>query len=286
MHCGIKSNDEYSFNNFFDTVIDIYKDYPILKKNRDEIETVLYEEIKRFSSTITDGEEKYFKFVNNISGKDAFLLHSSYGFPIELLEELVRRDGKNLDKQGFEEEIQRHQEISRAGAEKKFGGHGITKGDLTAANEEELAIKIKYHTTTHLLQASLRTILGEGVHQAGSDINAERLRFDFSFERKMTTDEIKQVDDLINDAIRQNLSVSVDEMKYDDAVKSGALAFFKLKYPENVTVYTIGDTSEPFSREVCGGPHVQHTGEIGQIKITKEEAVSAGIRRIRVQLTK
>jgi len=135
------------------------------------------------------------------------------------------------------------------------------------------------------LQASLRKVLGESVYQAGSDINSERLRFDFSLERKMMPEEIKQVVNLINEAIKQDLPVSMEEMKYDDAVKSGALAFFKLKYPENVTVYTIGELSSPFSKEVCGGPHVQQTGEIGPVKIIKEETVSAGIRRIRVQLT-
>ena len=131
----------------------------------------------------------------------------------------------------------------------------------------------------------MRKILGDSIKQSGSDINAERLRFDFTLDRKMTTEEIKQVEDLINRAIKQDLIVNSEEMSFDEAIKSGALAFFKLKYPEKITVYTIGNKNNYFSREVCGGPHVQHTGEIGGIKIAKEEAVSAGIRRIRIQLT-
>ena len=135
----------------------------------------------------------------------------------------------------------------------------------------------RLHTATHLLHASLRKVLGNEVHQAGSDITPERLRFDFTFPRKMTPEEIKQVEDMVNEITRQDLVVTREEMSYEDAIKSGAMAFFKLKYPDRVNVYTVGD----FSKELCGGPHVSHSAEIGKFKITKEEAVSAGVRRIR-----
>jgi len=204
----------------------------------------------------------------------------------------------------------KHQEKSRAGAEKKFGGHGLLMdtGELKAGNEEELKKATRLHTATHLLHAALRKVLdppaGGEVQQAGSDITAERLRFDFTFPRKMTPEEIKQVEDMVNEAVQKDYKVTKEEMSYEDAVKSGAMAFFKLKYPNRVNVYTIGPESfdpelktegpveghnpsssnfsgPPFSRELCGGPHVSHTGEIGHITITKEEAVSAGVRRIR-----
>ena len=220
-----------------------------------------------------------------LSGDEAFDIYQRTGARIEQIKDIAESYDLEVDLDGFEEAKRKHQELSRAGAEKKFGGHGIAKGDLTAANDEELGIKTKYHTATHLLQAALRKILGDSIKQSGSDINAERLRFDFTLDRKMTTEEIKQVEDLINRAIKQDLIVNSEEMSFDEAIKSGALAFFKLKYPEKITVYTIGNKNNYFSREVCGGPHVQHTGEIGGIKIAKEEAVSAGIRRIRIQLT-
>jgi alanyl-tRNA synthetase len=284
-HINYQKGAEFKFSvsTILNYVADRYKD---LYADLDEsiISGVLVDEEVKFSKTFENGLRELNK-LNEIDAINAFRLYESFGFPYESTKEIGGDKAKNLTREGFEVEFKKHQELSRAGAEKKFGGHGIAKGDLTATNEEELAVKIKYHTTTHLLQASLRKVLGDSIHQAGSDINPERLRFDFSFERKMTSDEIKRVEDLINDAIEQNLFVSMEEMKYDDAVKSGALAFFKLKYPENVTVYTIGDSSNPFSKEICGGPHVQQTGEIGPIKIIKEEAVSAGIRRIRVQLT-
>ncbi|MBI4160325.1 MAG: alanine--tRNA ligase, partial [Candidatus Yanofskybacteria bacterium] len=176
-----------------------------------------------------------------------------------------------------------HKDKSRAGAEKKFGGHGLLlyTGELKAGNEEELKKATRLHTATHLLHASLRKVLGDEVRQAGSDITAERLRFDFTFPRKMTVEEIKKVEDMVNEAVARDYKVTKKEMPYEEAIDSGALAFFKLKYPDRVNVYTIGPDEAPFSRELCGGPHVTHAGEIGRFKIAKEEAISSGVRRIR-----
>ena len=237
----------------------------------------------KFTKSLKNGLTELNK-LDRLDSEKAFRLYESYGLPYEIIKEVGSDKAKDLNRENFDEEFKKHQELSRAGAEKKFGGHGIVKGDLTAANDEELGIKTKYHTATHLLQAALRKILGDSVKQSGSDINADRLRFDFTLDRKMMTEEIKQVEDLINRAIKQDLIVNSKEMSFDEAIKSGALAFFKLKYPERVTVYTVGDKNDYFSKEVCGGPHVQHTGEIGGIKIAKEEAVSTGIRRIRIVL--
>jgi alanyl-tRNA synthetase len=273
-------------------------DIVVLFKKIDEAYSLIYhdskpelvieefnQELSKFNNAIGKG----LKEINNaevIDSKLAFHFYESFGLPYEIIKEVGGDKTKDLNRENFDEEFKKHQELSRAGAEKKFGGHGIAKGDLTAANDEELVIKTKYHTTTHLLQAALRKVLGDSIKQSGSDINSERLRFDFTLDRKMTSEEIKQVEDLINEAIKQDLLVSTEEMKFDDAINAGALAFFKLKYPEKVTVYTIGDKDDYFSKEICGGPHVSHTGEIGKIKIVKEESVSAGIRRIRVVLDK
>lgn len=268
---------------FEQVVMDIFdyleKVYPELKNKRGDIESVLHDEITNFSFKIRDGQELYFGFGKNISGKEAFLLKQSYGFPIELTRELAKMDGKEINEIEFKEEEEKHQKISRVGTEKKFGGHGLLldTGEIKAATEKEIKIVTRLHTATHLLHAALRKILGEEVKQAGSDITAERLRFDFTFPRKLTTEEIKKVENLINEVTNQDLPVTKEEMPHEEAVKTGALSFFKQKYPPVVNVYSVGD----FSKELCGGPHVSHTEEIGHFKITKEEAVSAGTRRIR-----
>ncbi len=241
------------------------------------------QEKSKFTKSLKTGL-KEMESLDKINAASAFHLYESYGLPYEIIKEVGKERASELTREDFDEEYKKHQELSRAGAESKFGGHGITRGDLTAADEKELEIKIKYHTTTHLLQAALRKVLGDTVKQAGSDISAERLRFDFTFDRKMTVEEVKETENIINKATEDDLSVSMEEMSYEDAIKSGALAFFKIKYPEKVTVYTIGDKNNPFSKELCGGPHVSHTGEIGQIRIAKEESVSAGVRRIRIVL--
>src|SRR3989339_152205 len=269
-------------SNLFRMVQEIYDGYyPELDINL--IISEFSTEKDKFDNTLERGMRELDK-IDDLNAVNAFHLYESFGLPYEIIKEVGGDKAKSLNRDNFDEEFKKHQELSRAGAEKKFGGHGIAKGDLTAANEEELVIKIKYHTTTHVLQSALRKVLGNDVHQSGSDINAERLRFDFSFDRKMTSEEIRQVEDTINQAISDDLAVSFEDMRYQDAIDSGALAFFKLKYPEMVTVYTIGDPGDYFSKEVCGGPHVRRTGEIGHIKIAKEEAVSAGIRRIRIVL--
>ncbi|HNY98074.1 MAG TPA: alanine--tRNA ligase-related protein, partial [Candidatus Pacearchaeota archaeon] len=239
-------------------------------------------------SGISNEEEKFYKALEKglkelqkiqerrISGKQAFDLYQSYGLPIELIMEEAQARQQTVDFSAFETELAKHQELSRTGAQKLFGGHGA--GDIQ--NEADKAKVVKLHTATHLLQAALRKILGEKVGQQGSNITPERLRFDFSFERKMTPEEIKQVEDLVNDIIRQDLPVLKQEMSFREATNSGALAFFKEKYPDKVLVYSIGD----FSKELCGGPHVSRTGEIGNFKILKEEASSAGIRRIKADI--
>jgi alanyl-tRNA synthetase len=270
---------------FFDTLLLIYKQgdgkdvYPDLRSKQGEIEAVLYEEISNFVYKVKEGMQQYYKLDRNISGQEAFLLQQSYGFPIELIRELNKKFGKEVDEVDFAKEVQRHKELSRAGAEKKFGGHGLIldTGELKAANEEELQKVTRLHTATHLLHAALRKVLGQSVRQAGSDITAERLRFDFAFERKLTPEEIEQVEEVVNDAVENDYTVTKEELPYEEALKTGALSFFKLKYPPKVNVYSVGDVS----KELCGGPHVQHSGEIGKFKIIKEEAVSAGTRRIR-----
>ncbi len=216
-------------------------------------------------------------------GEDAFDLYQTYGFPIEVIKELLEERLYSFDQNEFDkkvkEELRKHQEISRAGSEKKFGGHGLMlqTGELKAANEEELKKVTRLHTATHLLQAALRTVLGEHVHQRGSDITAERLRFDFSHPQKMTDEEKKRVEDLVNEHIQKGLPMVCEEMPIADAEKTGALMFQKEKYGDTVKVYSAGS----FSKELCGGPHVANTRDVGKFRITKEEASSAGVRRIR-----
>ena len=269
--------------------------YSELAKKEENILEVIENERNKFTNTLSRGLKEFGELVEKygrtnekiISGKKSFDLYSTFGFPIELIEELAKENGLTVDVLGFQQETEGHKAKSRAGIEKKFGGHGLLldTGELKAGNKEELKKVTRLHTATHLLHASLRKVLGDNVHQAGSDITAERLRFDFTFDRKMTPEEVNKTEEIINSAIKQDLSVVMEEMPYEEAVKLGALSFFKEKYPANVRVYTVGDSDNPFSRELCGGPHVKHTGEIIGIKIRKEESVGAGIRRIRATLT-
>ncbi len=258
------------------------KIYPELNEIKMILE-VSENEAQKFQEVVGRGIKEIEKF-SEISGKDAFYLYESFGLPFELIKELAPEKAvKNLAKKDFDEEFEKHQEISRSGAEKKFGGHGLVldTGELKAGNEEEMKKVVGLHTATHLLQWALRRILGDGVRQTGSDINSERLRFDFSFNRKMTPEEIKKTEDLVNQKINENLPIYFKEMAKKEAEKIGALAFFKAKYPETVKVYFIGQKGEEISKEFCGGPHVKQTSEIGEFKILKEEAVSSGVRRIR-----
>jgi alanyl-tRNA synthetase len=261
--------------------------YPELKKT-DEIADVFEDEKSRFEKAVRQGIleiENFKKRGEKIDAKKAFYLYETLGLPFELVCELVPKElAKDLKKEDFEREFEKHREISRAGMEKKFGGHGLIldTGELKAGSEEELKKVTRLHTATHLLHQALREVLGVGVRQMGSDITVERTRFDFSFPRKLTDEEKKKIEEIVNEKIKEDLPVSYKEMSKSEAEKTGALHFFKLKYPDRVKVYYVGKSLETaWSKEFCGGPHVKHTGEIGKFRIAKEEAVAAGVRRIR-----
>ena len=215
-------------------------------------------EFEKISKTITDGK----------LNKDlAFKLYDTYGFPIELTVEVANELNLEVDVEGFKEKFKAHQELSRAGASQKF------KGGLAGNSEMET----KYHTATHLLNAALKIVVDENVHQKGSNITSERMRFDFSCDHKLTDEEKIKVENLVNEWIKEGIEVTSTEMSKEEAINSGAECMFIEKYPDIVTVYSIGDVS----KELCGGPHVKNTSEIGEFKITKEEASSAGVRRIK-----
>ena len=269
--------------------------YPVLAEKEDYIFRVIDEENERFDKVYRNGEKVLQKIISQamtsgslgISGKEIFDLVTTHGFSLEWIKDKAKIYAIELDLKAFDEEFKKHQEISRAGAEKKFGGHGLVldTGELKAGNEEDMQKVLRLHTVTHLLQAALREVLGNEVHQAGSDITPERTRFDFSFPRKMTPEEIKKTEDMVNEKIKEDLMVQFKEMPKEEAERIGALHFFKEKYPDPVKVYYVGrDLASAWSKEFCGGPHVAHTGEIGKVKIIKEEAVSAGVRRIRATI--
>ncbi len=246
-------------------VIDKYKDaYPELESKESSIENEILQEEARFRVTLEAGLKQFEK------GEDPFVLFTTYGFPFELTKELAREKGLVLDEDDFKQKFIKHQELSRAGAEQKF------KGGLAGHSE----IEVRYHTATHLLHQALRDVLGSEVSQKGSNITPERLRFDFSFSRKMTEEEKQKVEEIVNSKIEEKIDVTNIVTSKDEAVKMGALHFFDQKYPAQVSVYKIGD----YSKEFCGGPHVKNTGELGKFKIDKEEAVSAGVRRIKATL--
>jgi len=256
-------------------VVENYQDfYPELLKNKEKILETFFEEKKKFEKTLSFSLKKIEKF-KEIGAKEAFFLFETYGIPEEILREIAPQKIK-FTQEEFEKEMEKHREISRKGAILKFGGHGISD----KLSKEEIERITKLHTATHLLQAALREVLGEEVRQMGSDITPERLRFDFTFPRKLTDEELKKVEDLVNQKIKEGLEVVKKEMPLKEALKQGALAFFKEKYPEKVSVYFIGD----FSKEICAGPHVKNTSELKEFKILKEEGVSAGVRRIKATL--
>ena len=266
-----------------DLNIDTLKEmYPELHQNSDKIKSVIIEEKDKFEKTLERGEREFNKIVNRmknegkdiISGQDLFTLYETYGFPPEVTQDLAREAGLKVDTTKFEKLFKEHQEKSRMGSEQKF------KGGLAGTGEQE----VRYHTATHLLNAALKVILGKDVHQKGSNITPERMRFDFSCDHKLTDDEKKKVEDLVNEWISRGLDVKCEEMKKDDAIKSGAECMFIEKYPDIVTVYSIGNDKETVSKELCGGPHVKNTSELGHFKIKKEEASSAGVRRIKAIL--
>ena len=257
-------------------IVDDYKEYyPELDKNRNVVQSVVEGEKNKFARTIDKGLKEFNKVVEKCDGKidaaSAFHLYDTYGFPIELTCELASEKNLEVDTEGFHEKFREHQEKSRAGAEGKF------KSGLSGTGE----IETKYHTATHLLNAALKVVLkNPDIHQRGSNITEERMRFDFNFDRKLTKEELTEIENLVNSWIEADYEVSKSEMNKMDAINSGAESMFIEKYPDIVSVYQIGDVS----REICTGPHVEHTNVLHHFKIVKEEASSAGIRRIKAIL--
>ena len=255
-------------------IIETYvEDYPQLKSNEDFIVTELKKEYKKFNNTLARGLNRFNRITRNkkkIDGKDAFLLYQSFGFPIEITKELGKENDIFVDVDGFYEEFEKHQKVSRAGADKRFGSGLADKSEAT----------VKLHTATHLLNEALRRVLGKDITQKGSNITQKRLRFDFNFDRKLTDQELKDVEEIVNGKINEALPVKRIETTLDEAIRMGSQAVFEQKYGEKVSVYSIGD----FSMELCSGPHVENTGELGRFKIIKEEGISAGVRRIRAVL--
>ena len=254
-------------------IISKYKKYySELTENENVVLEVLKNEKEKFNRTLEKGLREFNKVSNkDIDAETAFHLYDTYGFPIELTEELAHDAKIKVDTLGFKERFKKHQELSRTASAGKF------KGGL-AGNSE---IETKYHTATHLLNAALKVVVDKNVHQKGSNITDERMRFDFSCDHKLTDEEKKKTEDLVNEWIKEGLDVTVKEMSKSDAINSGAECMFIEKYPDMVTVYSIGNVS----KELCGGPHVKNTSELGHFKITKEEASSAGVRRIKAVLT-
>ena len=273
---GIDLNE---ISHIIDVSVNALKEmYPELLANKENIKKVIIEEKDKFVRTLQNGEKEFEKAVkkakqsgkNVIDGNIVFNLYETYGFPAEMTEELAKEQGIEVDNKEFDKLFKEHQEKSRLGSDQKF------KGGLAATGDME----VKYHTATHLLNAALKMVLGEHVHQKGSNITSERMRFDFSHPAKMTEEEKQKVEDMVNNWIEQDMEVTFKEMPKEDAIKSGAECMFIEKYPDIVTVYSIGEVS----KELCGGPHVTNTGKLGRFKIKKEEASSAGVRRIKAIL--
>ena len=264
-----------------DVVIAEYGEfYPELKEQAETIRAELTREEEQFGKTLENGTKEFLKLIEKfpanienkvISGRKAFNLYETYGFPLELTQEMAAEHGFTVDEKGFNEAYQKHQEQSRAGAEQKF------KGGLADHSEQTT----KYHTATHLLHKALRLVLGDHVAQAGSNLTAERLRFDFTHPDKMTPEQLAEVEKIVNEQIQRDLPVVCEEVPLEEAKARGAIGLFEHKYGDVVKLYTIGD----FSMEICGGPHVQHTGQLGKFKIQKEESSSRGVRRIKAILT-
>lgn len=273
-------------NTLLDVIIREYGSfYHELRREEKEIYAVFDEEYSKFNRTLRLGLKELEK-LENIDAASAFKLYESYGVPYEVVKEYGGGEkAKKLTRAAFDEEFKRHQEISRAGSEAKFGGHGLylKTGEVTIRDESEIEKVTRLHTATHLMHAALRAVLGPDVRQDGSDITVERTRFDFRFPRKVTPEELAKIEEWVNAAIQKDLSVEWKETDYENALKDGALGFFREKYPPRVKVYTVFDqkSGEVLSKEFCGGPHVEHTGVIGRFRITKEESSSAGVRRIR-----
>lgn len=283
---------EFSFDQLVDAVVHHFgQAYPELVKEHHSITTLLNGELEQYRKVLNLDVMALVKKMRKGTGEsavepmtgvshisltpdEAFTLFTTYGISLDRLERL----GFQFNKASVEEKISGHQEKSRAGATAKFGGHGLNDPDLEKKySKEQIWTMTRLHTATHLLQAALRQILGPGVRQNGSDIDPTRLRFDFSFDRKLTPEEKKEVEDLVNEQVKADLPVTWKMMPAQEALDEGALAFFKEKYPPEVKVYSIGE----FSKEFCGGPHVNHTAEVGTLKITGEQSVGSGLRRIK-----
>lgn len=255
-------------------IIETYReDYSYLLVQKESIISELEKEYKKFSNTLQKGLNRFNRMARKekkISGKDAFLLYQSFGFPIEITKELGEENNIPVDVDGFNEEFEKHQEVSHKGADKRFGSGLADKSEKT----------VKLHTATHLLNEALRNVLGDQIEQRGSNITPERLRFDFNFDRKVTPEELKKVEDLVNEQINKKIPVCKEETTFEKAKEMGAQAVFEQRYGDKITVYRIGD----FSLEVCSGPHVENTGDLGHFKIVRERGISAGVRRIRAIL--
>jgi alanyl-tRNA synthetase len=252
--------------------------YPELEENRSFIMEELTREEDKFLETLQKGEREFEKLLPNLlkdprkimSGRLAFKLYDTYGFPIELTEELAAENGMTVNRAEFDEAFRKHQELSRTQSAGTFKGGLVDQGEMA----------VKYHTATHLLHRALKIVLGDHVAQKGSNITAERMRFDFSHGAPMTDGELKRVEAIVNEQIKRDLPVTMEVMDLEQAKAGGAAALFGEKYESQVKVYSIGD----FSREVCGGPHVERTGGMGTFRIQKEQSSSAGVRRIRAVL--
>jgi len=255
------------------TIINNYnQDYPELEENKDFILEEIKKEEKKFENTLKKGLRVFKKETKNlkkIPKELAFKLYQSYGFPLEMTQELAKEHNLKLES-GFEDELRKHQELSRKATEGKFGS-GL------ADHSEEVT---KLHTATHLLHQALKKVLGKNIQQKGSNITKERLRFDFNYDKKLTQEEIKEIEKIVNKKIQQGLEVTFKEMSYDKAKETGATGLFANKYGDKVKVYSVGD----FSKEICSGPHVKNTKELGKFKIVKEKSIASGIRRIRAVL--
>jgi len=277
-HADILQIKENALASIAGVVINAFEEIrPDLKEKKDWIEKEIDGEERKFRQTLKKGLQEFKKRVlekeeKQLSPIEAFYFYQTYGFPKEIMQELCRENSIEFNSEAFDKEFEKHQEVSRAGITQKFAGGLADKSEETTA----------LHTATHLLHAALRKVLGEHVQQKGSNITPERLRFDFSHPSKVTQEELKKVEDLVNEQIKKNIPVTKEIMSPEEAKSKGALGFFGEKYGDQVSVYTVGD----FSKEICGGPHVEHIGLLGKLKIKKEEAVSAGVRRIKAVLEK
>jgi len=264
------------FNQIIEELIKTFTDnpeyvsqYPEIQTNQTQINQTIVQEVSKFTKSLAKGLREAEKH-EQLTGEIAFQLYQTYGFPLEMTVEIAQERGQQIEVADFQIEFKNHQELSRQQSA------GTFKGGLA----DHSAVVTRFHTATHLLHSALRQVLGDHVHQEGSNITADRLRFDFSHPQALTDTELQQVENWINDQIKADLPVSKSSMPKDEALKSGAMAFFKEKYPDIVTVYTIGDEDKWVSRELCGGPHVSHTSEIGEVEIFKQKASSAGVRRV------